>query len=101
MGSCSSRRSSMLAKKYPIVNMSIRGRRRVLAGGARFAAAHRDMQSLAELGFVVVCIDGMGTPGRSKAFHEAYYGDHGRQYDSGPGGGDEGAGGEVSVDRYR
>jgi dipeptidyl aminopeptidase/acylaminoacyl peptidase len=31
------------------------------------------MQSLAELGFVVVCIDGMGTPWRSKTFHEAYY----------------------------
>ena len=35
------------------------------------------MQSLAELGFVVVCIDGMGTPYRSKAFHEAYYADLG------------------------
>ena len=35
------------------------------------------MQALAELGFVVVCIDGMGTPFRSKAFHEAYYGDMG------------------------
>ena len=32
------------------------------------------MQSLAELGFVVVCIDGMGTNLRSKKFHEAYYG---------------------------
>jgi dipeptidyl aminopeptidase/acylaminoacyl peptidase len=31
------------------------------------------MQALAELGFIVVCIDGMGTPWRSKAFHEAYY----------------------------
>ena len=35
------------------------------------------MQSLAELGFIVVCIDGMGTPSRSKSFHEAYYGDLG------------------------
>src|ERR1700721_4463872 len=35
------------------------------------------MQSLAELGFVVVCIDGMGTPWRSKTFHEAYYGNLG------------------------
>jgi dipeptidyl aminopeptidase/acylaminoacyl peptidase len=39
--------------------------------------AHRDLQSLAELGFVVVCIDGMGTPERSKAFHEFYYGNLG------------------------
>jgi dipeptidyl aminopeptidase/acylaminoacyl peptidase len=33
------------------------------------------MQSLAELGFVVMCLDGMGTAGRSRAFHEALYGD--------------------------
>jgi len=29
------------------------------------------------LGFIVVCIDGMGTPWRSKSFHEAYYGNLG------------------------
>jgi dipeptidyl aminopeptidase/acylaminoacyl peptidase len=33
------------------------------------------MQSLAELGFIVVCIDGMGTSNRSKAFHDALFGD--------------------------
>jgi dipeptidyl aminopeptidase/acylaminoacyl peptidase len=33
------------------------------------------MESLAELGFVVMCIDGMGTPDRSKSFHDALYGD--------------------------
>ena len=31
-------------------------------------------QALAELGFIVVELDGMGTPGRSKAFHDFYYG---------------------------
>jgi dipeptidyl aminopeptidase/acylaminoacyl peptidase len=36
-----------------------------------------DAQALAELGFVVVQIDGMGTPWRSKKFHEAYFGDMG------------------------
>ena len=30
-------------------------------------------QSLAELGFIVLHIDGFGTPGRSKAFHDATY----------------------------
>jgi dipeptidyl aminopeptidase/acylaminoacyl peptidase len=35
------------------------------------------MQSLAELGFIVVCIDGMGTPFRTKTFHEAYFGNLG------------------------
>ncbi|MDR3504320.1 MAG: DPP IV N-terminal domain-containing protein [Legionella sp.] len=30
-------------------------------------------QALAELGFIVIQIDGFGTPGRSKAFHDATY----------------------------
>ena len=50
---------------------------RLLRKPRALQAAHGDMQSLAELGFIVVCIDGMGTPWRSKAFHEAYYGDLG------------------------
>ena len=32
-------------------------------------------QALAELGFIVVQIDALGTPFRSKAFHDAWYGD--------------------------
>jgi dipeptidyl aminopeptidase/acylaminoacyl peptidase len=43
-------------------------------GPRSFAASRGDHQALAELGFVVVAIDGMGTPGRSKKFHDAYYG---------------------------
>ena len=65
------------AKKYPIVNLVYPGPQAGSCGTRSFAAAHRDMQALAELGFVVVCIDGMGTPGRSKAFHEAYFGNMG------------------------
>jgi dipeptidyl-peptidase-4 len=61
------------AKKYPIVNQVYPGPQTGSCGSREFSAAHRDMQSLAELGFVVVCIDGMGTPWRSKTFHEAYY----------------------------
>ena len=64
-------------KKYPIVNHVYPGPQTGSCGPRNFAAAHGDLQSLAELGFVVVCIDGMGTPGRSKAFHEAYYGNQG------------------------
>ena len=64
-------------KKYPIVNRVYPGPQTGSCGGRGFAAAHGDMQSLAELGFVVVCIDGMGTPFRSKAFHEFYYGNLG------------------------
>jgi len=33
-----------------------------------------DAQALSELGFIVITIDGMGTPYRSKAFHDQAYG---------------------------
>ena len=74
---CSSRPNFDPTKKYPIVNNVYPGPQTGSCGGRRFRAAHRDWQSLAELGFIVVCIDGMGTPFRSKAFHEFYYGDLG------------------------
>jgi dipeptidyl aminopeptidase/acylaminoacyl peptidase len=62
------------ARKYPIVNHVYPGPQTGSVGGRSFAAARGDAQALAELGFVVVEIDGMGTPWRSKAFHDAYYG---------------------------
>ena len=65
------------AMKYPIINFVYPGPQTGSCGGREFRASHGDMQSLAELGFVVVCIDGMGTPWRSKTFHEVYYGDLG------------------------
>jgi dipeptidyl aminopeptidase/acylaminoacyl peptidase len=37
--------------------------------GAAWLVSTMDMQTLAELGFIVVQIDGMGTANRSKAFH--------------------------------
>jgi dipeptidyl-peptidase-4 len=65
------------SRKYPIVNNVYPGPQIGSCGSREFTAAHRDMQALAELGFIVVCIDGMGTPFRSKTFHEAYYGNLG------------------------
>lgn len=65
------------SKKYPIINQVYPGPQIGSCSSREFMAAHRDMQSLAELGFIVVCIDGMGTPFRSKTFHEAYYGNLG------------------------
>ncbi|MBS1858452.1 MAG: DPP IV N-terminal domain-containing protein [Acidobacteria bacterium] len=65
------------AKKYPIVNHIYPGPQTGSVGGRSFSAARGDCQALAELGFIVVEIDGMGTPWRSKKFHEAYYGDMG------------------------
>ena len=65
------------SKKYPIVNYVYPGPQTGSCGSRSFEAARRDLQPLAELGFIVICIDGMGTPWRSKSFHEAYYGDIG------------------------
>ena len=65
------------SKKYPVINYVYPGPQIGSCGGREFRATHADMQALAELGFVVVCIDGMGTPFRSKSFHEAYYADLG------------------------
>ena len=65
------------SKKYPIVDHIYPGPQTGSVGSRSFSAARGDAQALAELGFVVVEIDGMGTPWRSKKFHEAYYGDMG------------------------
>jgi dipeptidyl aminopeptidase/acylaminoacyl peptidase len=62
------------AKKYPIVNHIYPGPQTGSVGGRSFSPSRGDAQSLAELGFIVVEIDGMGTPWRSKSFHDAYYG---------------------------
>jgi dipeptidyl aminopeptidase/acylaminoacyl peptidase len=64
--------------KYPIINNVYPGPQSGSTGSRSFAAARGDRQALAELGFVVVTIDGMGTPGRSKSFEDAYYGAMGR-----------------------
>jgi dipeptidyl aminopeptidase/acylaminoacyl peptidase len=65
------------SRKYPIVNHIYPGPQTGSVGSRSFAAARGDTQALAELGFVVVEIDGMGTPWRSKKFHDAYFGDLG------------------------
>jgi dipeptidyl aminopeptidase/acylaminoacyl peptidase len=63
------------AQRYPVVDSMYPGPQvnRVEpsfdAGGMGL-----DAEPLAALGFVVVAVDGRGTPGRSKAFHDASYG---------------------------
>ncbi len=64
-------------KKYPIINYLYPGPQTGSVGSRSFRAAHRDNQALAELGFIVVELDAMGTPMRSKSFHAAYYGNMG------------------------
>lgn len=66
------------SRKYPIVNQAYPGPQSGSVGSRSFAAARGDRQALAELGFIVVSIDGRGTPGRSKSFHDHYYGAMGR-----------------------
>ncbi len=64
-------------KKYPIVNHIYPGPQGGSVGSRSFSAARGDTQALSELGFIVVEIDGMGNPMRSKKFHDAYYGNMG------------------------
>ncbi|HET9399910.1 MAG TPA: DPP IV N-terminal domain-containing protein [Candidatus Acidoferrales bacterium] len=64
-------------KKYPIVNYIYPGPQTGSVGSRNFSASRGDAQALAELRFVVVQIDGMGTPWRSKKFHDADYADMG------------------------
>jgi dipeptidyl aminopeptidase/acylaminoacyl peptidase len=66
------------SKKYPIINNAYPGPQSGSVGSRAFTVARGDKQALAELGFVVVSIDGTGTPNRSKAFTDAYYGAMGR-----------------------
>lgn len=63
-------------RKYPVVNHVYPGPQvgTILSYGYNTSGEQR---GLAELGFVVVQVNALGTPGRSKAFHDAYYGNMG------------------------
>ena len=61
-------------KKYPIIDYIYPGPQVGSVRSRSFIPAHGDNQALAELGFIVVAIDGMGTPMRSKSFQDAWYG---------------------------
>ena len=56
------------SKKYPVIENIYAGPQGSFV--PKSFAAFNAMQSLAELGFIVVQIDGMGTSNRSKAFHD-------------------------------
>ena len=62
---------------YPVLNYIYPGPQSGSIGNYGFSVARRDFQALAELGFIVIGVDAMGTPGRSKSFHDAYYGNMG------------------------
>lgn len=65
------------SKKYPVLNYIYPGPQSGSVGTYNFRPVWRDFQAVAELGFVVVAVDAMGTPMRSKSFHDAYYGNMG------------------------
>ncbi len=56
------------ARKYPVVENIYAGPHSSFV--PKSFSAYTGMQGLAELGFIVVQIDGMGTSNRSKAFHD-------------------------------
>lgn len=55
-------------KKYPVIENIYAGPHSSFV--PKSFSAYNGMQALAELGFIVVQIDGMGTSNRSKAFHD-------------------------------
>ena len=61
-------------KKYPIVDYIYPGPQGGSIGGNwGFSPARGDQQSLAELGFIVVAIEGTSNPMRTKSFHDMSY----------------------------
>ncbi len=61
-------------KKYPVVDAIYPGPQGGSVGNWSFAASRGDNQALAELGFIVVQIEGTSNPLRSKSFHDMSYG---------------------------
>ena len=64
-------------RKYPVLNPLYPGPQSGSVGSRTFRTSRSDKQAVAELGFIVIEVDAMGTPGRSKSFHDAYYGNMG------------------------
>lgn len=65
--------------KYPVIDYIYPGPFMGTIATRQFAPSHGDADALAQLGFAVVEVDGMGTPRRSKAFQDFYYRDMGKQ----------------------
>ncbi|MEO5581841.1 MAG: prolyl oligopeptidase family serine peptidase [Saprospiraceae bacterium] len=60
-------------KKYPVIDQSYTGPHTFMYPRNFIGAMARSNQALAELGFIVITVDGMGTANRSKAFHDVSY----------------------------
>jgi dipeptidyl aminopeptidase/acylaminoacyl peptidase len=64
-------------KKYPVIDYIYPGPQGGSVGSWSFTASRGDGQALAELGFIVVEIEGTSNPLRSKSFHDMSYGNMG------------------------
>jgi dipeptidyl aminopeptidase/acylaminoacyl peptidase len=64
-------------KKYPVIDYIYPGPQGGSVGSWAFSASRGDHQALAELGFIVVLIEGTSNPNRSKSFHDMNYGNMG------------------------
>ncbi|GHN01981.1 dipeptidyl peptidase IV [Cytophagales bacterium WSM2-2] len=65
------------SSKYPVIVGIYPGPQGGSVGSWSFSASRGDCQALAELGFVVVQLEGSCNPNRSKSFHDACYGNMG------------------------
>ena len=66
------------ARQYPIIDNIYPGPQTGPIGNRSFSSSvHGANAGLAELGFFVIELDASGTPFRSKAFHDSYYGNMG------------------------
>lgn len=61
-------------KKYPVIDYIYPGPQGGSVGNWGFVASRGDHQALAELGFIVVLMEGTSNPNRSKSFHDMSYG---------------------------
>ncbi|NCI49009.1 prolyl oligopeptidase family serine peptidase [Sediminibacterium roseum] len=64
-------------KKYPVIDYIYPGPQGGSVGSWSFTASRGDHQALAELGFIVVLIEGTSNPNRSKSYHDMNYGNMG------------------------
>lgn len=64
-------------KKYPVIDYIYPGPQGGSVGSWAFSASRGDNQALAELGFIVVMIEGTSNPNRSKSYHDMSYGNMG------------------------
>ncbi|MFT3932260.1 MAG: prolyl oligopeptidase family serine peptidase [Chitinophagaceae bacterium] len=60
-------------KKYPVIDQTYTGPHTYMFPRNYVSGLARSNHALAELGFIVVTVDGMGTANRSKAFHNVSY----------------------------